>query len=188
MKMFWKVLGMEDVYTEKACYRIVDKKTNMEYMIDEGRFFLKKDYPNNILENNMELFEGKFRYDYYYKISDKPDYIEKKGIFGKSRQVYSKVPTHLLGTKYEGLFGLWKIEDLDVYTDIAADYIRDKATGKEYKRSERELFRGEDMTPFPLAEHTDKYEFIYEEASSVANNDLQEICTTLTLNSIFHKK
>ena len=82
----------------------------------------------------------------------------------------------------------WKVLGMeDVYTDIAADYIRDKATGREYKRSERELFRGEDMTQFPLAEHTDKYEFIYEEASSVANNDLQEFRTILTLNSTFRK-
>jgi hypothetical protein len=189
MKMFWKVLGMEnDFYTGKACYQIVDRKNGISYEIGEGQLFLKKDYPKNIIENISDFFEGKLRYGIYYKFSDQPDRVEKKGFFGKSRLIYTKVHPQQLETEYIGLFGLWEIEGLDVYTDIGADYIRDKTTGKEYKRGERKLFRDEDMTPFPLAEHTDKYEFIFEREPTAPTNDLQEIRSILTVNSIFNKK
>jgi hypothetical protein len=76
------------------------------------------------------------------------------------------------------LFGLWKIENLNLYTNKAVDYIRDKQTKKEYKRGERIFFRNEDTTPFPLAEHTNKYDFIYEmdDSSNLTTNDyLREI-------------
>ena len=187
MKMFWKVLGMEnDFYTTSAYSKIVDRKTNVTYEIGDGQFFLKKDYPQNIIENINEFFEEKLRYDFYGGGDVEYDYIEKKGIFGKTRRVYFS--KNMLGKEYIGLWGLWKIDGLEVYTDIAADYIRDKSTGIEYVRGERILFRGEDLTPFPLAEHTDKYEFIFEQNNFVGNNDLQEIRTILTTNSIFNKK
>ena len=60
MKMFWKVLGMEnDFYTTSAYSKIVDRKTNVTYEIGDGQFFLKKDYPQNIIENINEFFEVK---------------------------------------------------------------------------------------------------------------------------------
>jgi hypothetical protein len=187
MKMFWKVLGMEnDFYTTSPYSKIVDRKTNVTYEIGDGQFFLKKDYPQNIIENINEFFEEELRYGFYGGGDVEYDYIEKKGIFGKTRRVYFS--KNMLGKEYIGLWGLWKIDGLEVYTDIAADYIRDKSTGIEYVRGERILFRGEDLTPFPLAEHTDKYEFIFEQKIFVGNNDLQEIRTILTTNSIFNKK
>ena len=187
MKMFWKVLGMEnDFYAKHVWSRIVDKKTNITYEIGEGQFFLKKDYPQNIIENSNELFEDGHRYAFYGGGDVKYDYIEEKGFFGKTRRVY--FTKKWLETEYIGLWGLWKVDGLDVYTDIVADYIRDKNTGKEYKRGERVLFQGEDLTPFPLAEHTENYEFIYERDSYVPNNDLQEIRTILTVGSLFNKK
>ena len=40
MKMFWKVLGMEnDFYTTSAYSKIVDRKTNVTYEIGDGQFF-----------------------------------------------------------------------------------------------------------------------------------------------------
>lgn len=184
MKMFWEVIGMKNVYTGNFVKWVVDKKDGKRYDIGVGRLYLKKDYPKQLLESPENYYKGGCRYDFYYGVAfeQKPDRIEKKGFFGRERRVYSKVHPLSLETEYLDFFGLWKIEGLPLYTDKAVTYIRDKATGREYRRGERVLFFKEDMTPFPLAEHTDRYEYIYEDGyiEPMQTNDyLREINAAL---------
>lgn len=165
MKMFWKILGMQNVYTAQAVKWVIDKKDGKRYDVGEGKLFVKKDYPKNLLESIENYYKGEHRYSFYYGVAfnNPPNRIERKGIFGATRRVYTRVHPQELEREYLNIFGLWKIKGLDLYTDKAATYIRDKITGKEYKRGERVLFFKEDMSPFPLAEHTDRYEYIYED-------------------------
>ena len=91
--------------------------------------------------------------------------------------------------EFLSFFGLYKIEGLDVYTNQAVDYLRDKQTGIEYRRGERKVFYNEDQTPFPLAEHTDKYEYIYEDNVDVMQRKerdyLKEISDILFVDKFF---
>lgn len=189
MKMFWEILGTKKkLYTGRAVKYIIDEKDGKKYYTGEGRLYKKKEYPKNLAENIIPR-----RYDFYYGVAAlrKPDRIEKKGFLGKIRHVYASVDPQQLEREYLDCFGLWKIEGLNVYTGCAADYFRDKLTGKEYRRSEdKVLFKNEDESPFPLAEHTDRYEYILELDSSAhltTNDYLREINTALTINNLFKK-
>ena len=164
MKMFWEILGTKKkLYTGFAVKYIIDKKDGKRYYTGEGKLYKKQEYPKNLAENVWENGKG-YRYGFCYGVAAdvKPDRIEKKSFFGKVRQVYTTINPKELEKEYLNLFGLWKIEGLNIYTNKAVAYIRDKRTGKEYPRGKRVLFHNEDMTPFPLAEHTDRYEYIYE--------------------------
>ena len=188
LKIFWSILGVKNgLYTGMAVKYIIDKKSGKKYYTGEGRLYKKKDYPQNLAENLLE------RYDFCYGVPAyrEPDKMEKKGFFGKTRRIYTSVAPKSLEAEYLDLFGLWKIEGLDIYTDKAVDYIRDKTTGKEYRRGKRILFKNEDTTPFPLAEHTDRYEYIYEDNncfSATKKDYLREINANLTINTLFRRK
>lgn len=165
MKMFWEVLGTKKkLYTGYAVKYVIDKKDGKRYETGKGKLYLKKDHPKNLAENVAGDYSYNARYDFCYGVpSDrKPDRIEKKGFFGGERHIYFSPPPKMLEREYLDWFGLWKIDGLDLYTDLAADYVRDKQTGREYRRGERVLFENEDTSPFPLAEHSDRYEYVLE--------------------------
>ena len=191
MKLFWEVLGMRNTYTGFALKYVIDNKSGKRYNIGEGRLYKKKDYPKMLLEDRQELFNGRLRYSCYYGIAveQKPDRIEKKGVFGANRRVYATVNPKTKEREFLSFFGLYKIEGLDVYTNQAVDYLRDKQTGIEYRRGERKVFYNEDQTPFPLAEHTDKYEYIYEDNVDVMQRKerdyLKEISDILFVDKFF---
>ena len=188
MKIFWEILGTKKkLYTGMAVKYVIDKKNGKKYYTGNCRLYKQKEYPKNLAENQWE------QYDFCYGVPafQQPDRIEKKGWFGQSRRIYSSVSPKTLEKEYLEIFGLWKIEELDLYTGMGIDYLRDKATGKEYSRGEMKLFKGEDDTPFPLAEHTNRYEYIYEINNfyGLTTEDyLREISTKLTINKLWGKK
>jgi hypothetical protein len=193
MKMFWEVLGVnKKLYTGKAVEYIIDNRNGKKYFLGTGRFYKKQEYPINLAENIWEHSKNRPRYEFFYNLPWhlEPDKIEKNGFFRKKRKVYSTFNSRELEKEYLGILGFWKIDGLDLYTGKAADYIRDKKTGIEYRRGEMELFSEENF-PFPLIEHTDLYEYIYEtnEACSLTQEDyLREINAVLTTKLIFNKK
>ena len=194
MKMFWPVLGLKNpFYTGKAASFVEDKKTGKCYMLGEGKWFYKKDYPKNLLETVYLPKSPQFRYDFHYDIPylPKEPYFEKtKGIFKKKRKIYSPFCAQVLEKEFPDLVGFWKIEGLNLYTAKAADFIRDKVTKKEYRRGEIVFFPENDFS-FSLAEHTDDFEFIYEitkQAYLTKEDVLREAHGFFIGHSIFRKK
>ena len=188
MKIFWEILGVKKkLYTGRAVKYIIDTKDGKKYYTGEGRLYKKKEYPPNLAENIWG------RYNFYYGVPTfrEPDQIETKGFFGKTRRIYTSSDPKSLEAEFLNFFGLWKIDGLDIYTNKAVDYIRDKNTGKEYRRGEIKLFYNEDIRPFPLAEHTDRYEYIYEDNNYFApttDDYLREINVKLIMNTLFRGK
>lgn len=193
MKLFWKVLGIKNnYYTGKAVSFVVDKKTGRRYEIGEAKWYKTKDYPKNLLEKVLLNNSDECRYEFHYALpfsSKEKDYIEKTGFFGKKRRVSSPFCAETFEREFSDLAAFWAIEGLNAYTAKAADIIRDKETGKEYHRGKIEFFSNEEI-PFPLTEHTDKYEFIYELSSNVSTDGdlLREVSTSLLLHSLFKGK
>lgn len=194
MKMFWPVLGLKKpFYTGKAANFVEDKKTGKCYKLGEGKWFYEKDYPKNLLETVYLPKFPQLRYEFHYDIPYLPKdlYFEKsKGIFGKKREVYSPFCAQVLEKEFPDLVGFWIIEGLNLYTAKAADFIRDKATKKEYRRGEFMLFSNNDFS-FSLAEHTDDFEFIYEineQAHLTKEEVLRETYSFFIGRSIFRKK
>ena len=178
MKYFWEVLDTKPkLYTDKAYRLIVDKKTGKEYRLSEPRLFLEKEYPKKIIN----FFTHNGRYDFYSYPEQKPR-IEKNGLFGNERRIYSGgYPTNF-ECSFEDtklFYGAWRIQGLSLYTNKAVDFIRDKITGKEYPRGEMELFYEERPDILPYVEFLNRYELIYEiEAPPLGTNDyLREIST-----------
>jgi len=176
MKVFWQVLGMKQkTYTGKAAQYVIDTKSGKRYEIGNGKWFKKEGYPKNLLEKSP-------RYVFHYAIPlspQIPDRIAKKGLFGKKRNITTPFCAQTLEREHNHLPAFWEIEGLSLYTAKAADFIRGTATGKEYRRGEIKIFSRTEELPFPLAEQTEGYEFIYEEngdgASWTEKDELREI-------------
>ena len=191
MKIFWEILGTKKrYYTAKAVEYVIERKTGKKYYTGVGKMYKKEEYPKNLIENLCDFQNERCSYDFYYGVAavQKPDRIEKSR--QDIRHVYSSVHPKELEKEYLDFFGLWEIRGLNVYTDKAVDIIRDKKTGIEYPLGERKLFKNEDETPFPLAEHTDQYEFIYYMSNSgglSVKDDLKEINSWFITNALFGK-
>lgn len=193
MKLFWKVLGLKkNCYTGKAVSFVVDKKNGKRYEIGEAKWYQKKDYPKNLLEDVLLNHKGDCRYAFHYALpfsSKEKEYIERKGFFRKERCVTSPFCASTFECELPDVGAFWVVEELNMYTAKAADFIRDKETGKEYPRGELKFF-SDGIFPFPLAEHTDKYEFIYELSDNVSTDSdlLRELFVSSLLCSVFKKK
>lgn len=192
--MFWRIEGAEQpLYTGKSFVQyVVHKKTGKKYYCGEGLFYKKKNYPKKLLEDEGDFINGKMQciYDFYYNIIP-PVRIEKRGLFKECR-VYS-VGRKDREEEYLDFFVLWKIEGLEptMYTCKPVDIIRDKRTGKEYKRGELVRFRNEDETPFPTAEYTDNFEYIsmLNKGGTITSTEYtRDIWVNNFFNSIFKKR
>lgn len=153
MRVYWLIGELEKpLYTAKAVRIIMDKQTGKEYTPSRMEFFKKNDAPKVLAEDT-----GK--YDFFPM--QRESHIEKVGLFRK-RTVITKVSLPIDQKELMGVQGFWPIEGFEpiTYTNKACDRIRCKATNKEYKLGKRVLFKDENY-PFPLAEHTDKFDFIY---------------------------
>ena len=191
MRMFWKIEGTrKPLYTGKAFVKyIVHRKTGKKYYCGEGKFYKKKNYPQFLAEDQWDSIQREFLYDFHYE-ERPPIRVEKAGFFKEYR--VSSVKGYEREREYLNCFTLWEIDGLSptMYTWKDVDIIRDKRTGKEYKRGKLVKFRNEDETPFPLAEYTDDFEYLLEinNASSIGNPDyLKDIWVSNLFKSFFGK-
>lgn len=196
MRMFWPVLGLKKpFFTAKAAAFVEDKKTGKHYKLGEGKWYKTKNYPKNLLEKVCLPHSLTPRYEFHYDIpyisKEQPRIEKTKGLFGKKREVSSPFCAAILEREHSDLASFWKIEGLNLYTAKAADFIRDKATKKEYRRGEIVLFSEDDSPSIALAEHTDNFEFIYEinEQVQLTKDDvLREAYGFFIGSTIFGKK
>lgn len=81
--------------------------------------------------------------------------------------------------------GLWVLRNSNppLYTDEPADIIKHKATGKEYIRGKRILFKEGEVPP--KVEDSGEYEFIYLKGRKPATLTTEEAATGLYVNSLF---
>lgn len=190
MKMFWKIEGTDKpLYTAKAYIKyIINKKTRKKYYCGEGKFYKKKNYPKNLAEDQWDIIKKKSQciYDFYYETIP-PTRIEKMGLF-KARSISPAKP-YEREKEYMNSFALWKIDGLvpTMYTWKKVDLIRDKRTGKEYKRGELVRFHNEDETPFPLVEYTDDFEYILIVEQGNNCIELKDYAREMWVNSLFRK-
>ncbi len=163
MRMFWQIEGTrKPLFTGKAYVKyILNKKTGKKYNCGEGKFYKKKNYPKTLAEDQWDIAKRECIYDFYYEELP-PSREEKFGLFKTKTYSISPAQPYEREKEYLNYFTLWKIEGLEptMYTWKDVDFIREKKTGKLYKRGELVRFRNEDETPFPLVEYTDDFEYI----------------------------
>ena len=194
MKQFWEILGLKKkLYTGKAAAYVIDKKDGARYEVGAGKWCTTKEYPKNLLENICLPSTKEPRYEFHYAIPrfKEAERIEKKGFFGKTRRIVSPFCAETLEKEFPDCTGFWKIEELGLYTAQAAQFIRDKKTKKEYRQGNYRWFANKEDFPFPLAEHTDAFEFIYEFDNSCSwteKDALREIRSSFFTDLLFRKK
>ena len=157
MRAYWLLEGVEEpLYTAYPARIVIDKKTGREYQTGKMVFLKKSDAPKNLIENE----EG--RYDYVLLRDE--EHVEGK--IRKRTVITKSFPTKDFQRQDVcRLLGFWIIKGLNptTYTRKACTYIRDKATGKKYKRGKCVLFRAEEEYPdfANLAEYSGKYDIVH---------------------------
>lgn len=186
MRAYWLIEGVDKpLYTAYPARIVIDKKTGREYQTGKMVFLKKADAPKNLIENEVG------RYD-YIRLRDE-EHIE--GNFRKITVITKSFPTADFQKKdICGLLGLWIVEGLNptTYTQRACTYIRDKATGKKYKRGAHILFRTEEEYPdfANLAEYSGKYDIVYNWVfNQSTNGDMtqEDYVREIWAQSIFKK-
>ncbi len=153
MRVYWKIKGTRaPLYTTYRVEKIVDKTTLSSYFPGDMVVFKKNEAPKALAENDD-------RYQLFVKQSE--FHIERRGLF-KKQKVYTQLPGDAMREEIIGKKGFYVIEGIvpPIYTSKACDIVRDKVTKQEYRRGDMKIWWTEDY-PMPLAEHLDKFDFIY---------------------------
>lgn len=176
MRLYWIIEGLANpLYTAMAAEKVRDKETGQEYKLEKFVVLKKQDAPKILAEDT-----GK--YEFRPRIEE--SHTEKAELFRK-RKVITKLALPLHQEEVMGSKGYWIIEGIvpPLYTDEPCDFVRSKETGKKYKRGQRKLFKDENY-PLPLAEHLDKYDFIYESRGTTMTQEdyIREMWVNTTLD------
>lgn len=88
--------------------------------------------------------------------------------------------------------GLWELLSTNpiLYTNRAADIIRDRKTNKEYVRGKRKLFHGKSVeVPKTIEElEPDRWEFIYFRGEQSAELSATDYAREIYVNNLFRRK
>ena len=157
MRAYWRIEGVnKPLYTALPAKVVIDKKSGRKYQTGEMIFLKKADAPKKLIEDEVG------RYDYIPLRNE--SHIE--GFFRKITVITKTFPTADFQRKDQsGSSGLWVIDGLTptTYTAEPCTFIRDRVTGKKYKRGKYILFHNEEEYPdfANLAEYSGKYDIIY---------------------------
>ena len=159
MRAYWTVEGFKErKFTALPAREIIDTKTGQRYPTSNMVFLKRSEAPK-------KLIEDEHKYDYVLLRDE--SHLEKKGLFRKITVVTKVYPTQDFQREDPcKSHGLWVIEGLTptIYTNKACDFIRDRKTGKLYKRGEMVLFKKEEDYPDfnnSVAEYSGKFDIIY---------------------------
>lgn len=160
MRAYWPIVGLEPLMTAYSAGVVVDRKTGKEYPTGDIVFLKKCDAPKQLVENLSDKYK--------FICAKEEKHIETEGFFRHKITVITKtVKPPFEGDQNLTLF--WVIEGLKptVYTSRACTWVRDRKTGKKYKRSEKgEIFRDESFPEVSqLAEYSGKFDIIYDHVS-----------------------
>ena len=163
MRVYFKLKDTkEPLYTAYAVNRVKDKQTGKIYYPGEMIVRKKDQAPQKLVD-----------YDDRYELDIRKEafHMERRGLFGR-RKVITQLSGSVTQKEYVGMKGFWVIEGYNppLYTAKACDLFRDKATKQEYRRGEMQIYWTEDY-PFPLAEHLNKFDFIYFEQDRPMTRD-----------------
>ncbi|MDE7453572.1 MAG: hypothetical protein K2N22_04110 [Clostridia bacterium] len=178
MRVYWLIEGLDKpLYTAKAARLVKDKETGKEYKLGKMVALKKSNAPKILAEDT-----GK--YEFYRRMEEV--HYEKAGLFRK-RKVVTKAALQTIQKELTGIQYFWIIDGYSpkTYTKKACDLVRDKATGKTYKRGDFVKFADEEY-PFPLAEHTDNFDFIYD-ADSCSPMTQEDYMGEIWVNTLFGK-
>lgn len=147
MRRFWKIEGL-NAYTSYAAYKVQDRQTGKIYMT-KMVVLKKSQYPKELLD-----FSGRF--SYFGMVEE----AHVKGVF-KKRTIVTKPK---LDFKQEEIVGAYAIQGISgLFTQTKCVYIRDKLTGKKYRRGKFQTFKDENCD-IKFAELTGEYDLIFDGA------------------------